>query len=124
MALPPGFFDEARGGLKVRTFGSVESFRLGRISPGSGQLARFWEFSSGEMDNELLFQTYVGSWWKKGTECRWLSWIPLPVFACWPPDTPAGLPLGSLGLPSLAESSACFQTSLGLLHEGGFAQTP
>lgn len=33
----------------------VESFRVGHISPGSGQLGRSWVVSSGEMDSKLVF---------------------------------------------------------------------
>lgn len=113
MPLPPRFLDEAIHGLKVET---SESFRLDHISPGSGRPGRSWDFSSGEMDSELVFQPGVTFLWQEGPECPHGSQIPPPLSVTCPLGTRAGLVLGWW---LLAESSACLQTSL-----GAFAQTP
>lgn len=94
--------------------GWAESFRVGHISPGSGQLGRSWDVSSGEMDSELVFQTCAGSLWKEDAG-RWLvNWSLLPVVGYCPPDLDTGPPLGFW---FLAESCDCFPTCQGLLLE-------
>lgn len=72
------------------------------------------------MGSEQVCQTCGSSLWKEETECWFLSWVLLLLFGNCPPDVDAGL---SLGVWFLAESSDCFQTSVGLLLVGAFGQT-